>query len=422
MRRVLLISGSFWLLTLVVAFMVGRSASSPPDGGKQQSNKESSSGAKRASSKVRSGGEDARRSGITSGISGQGARIIRANSPRRAVVELAQLVDPVERAKGFLALLETLEADQFLDVVADFRALGITEQRMSEYGMLLHAWGKADAEGALNYAMENTGTPFARQAIMASWSSDDPEAALAFARANHDGEGANPLLVGVIRGIAPANLNRATDLLQDLPYSRERGDALQSLLPFVMESGAADALTWTAGIADPQLQSGAVNYIMRDFADSNPRGAAELLLTLEDKRVAARAVDNVAGSLARVDLEEAKRWSTGLDEELQSGAVEGVISHYASLDPVAASNWLGSLPTTTNLDSAIRQFAWRSQRSEPELAADWIGQIQDSGRREEMYNSVLSRWLRADPSSAEQWIETTPDLPDGVRSLPNRIR
>ena len=139
MRRVLLISGSLWLLTLVVAFMVGRSASSPPDGGKQQSNKESSSGAKRASSKLRYGGEDARRSGITSGISGQGARIIRANSPRRAVVELAQLVDPVERAKGFLALLETLEADQFLDVVADFRALGITEQRMSEYGMLLHA-------------------------------------------------------------------------------------------------------------------------------------------------------------------------------------------------------------------------------------------------------------------------------------------
>ncbi|RPF85430.1 MAG: hypothetical protein CBB78_012645 [Roseibacillus sp. TMED18] len=122
------------------------------------------------------------------------------------------------------------------------------------------------------------------------------------------------------------------------------------------------------------------------------------------------------------DLEEAKRWSTGLDEELQSGAVEGVISHYASLDPVAASNWLGSLPTTTNLDSAIRQFAWRSQRSEPELAADWIGQIQDSGRRDEMYNSVLSRWLRADPFSAEQWIETTPDLPEGVRSLPNRIR
>ena len=159
------------------------------------------------------------------------ARIIETTPARKAVTELAQIVDPVERAKAFLALIQTLETDDFLNVVADFRALGITEQRMSEYGMLLHAWAKADPEGALDYAIKNTGTPFARQAIMASWSSDDPEAAIAFARDNYEGEGANPLLVGIIRGIAPSDLSRASDLLQELPYSRERGDALQSILP-----------------------------------------------------------------------------------------------------------------------------------------------------------------------------------------------
>ncbi|MDG2489058.1 MAG: hypothetical protein P8M65_15220, partial [Roseibacillus sp.] len=61
-------------------------------------------------------------------------------------------------------------------------------------------------------------------------------------------------------------------------------------------------------------------------------------------------------------------------------------------------------------------------RSEPRLAADWIGQIQSVERRNEMYNSVLSRWLRNDPVSAEQWIQTTPDLPEYVRGLPNRVR
>jgi len=335
---------------------------------------------------------------------------------------LAQLIDPVERAKGFLALIKTLETDEFLDVVADFRALGITEQRMSEYGMLLHAWAKADPEGALGYAMKNTGTPFARQAIMTSWSTDDPEAAIAFARANHEGEGANPLLVGIIRGIAPADLSRATDLLQNLPYSRERGDALQSILPFVMENGSDIALTWTAGIADAQLKSGAITHIMSDLAGSEPARAAELLVTLDDRDAAVRAADDVAGSLARVDLEEAKNWSTGLDDDLRAEAVEGIIGHYASQDPVAASEWLGSLAGTTNLDSAIRQFAWRSQGSQPELAADWIGHIQSPERRNEMYNSVLSRWLRSDPTSAEQWIQATPDLPEGVRELPNRLR
>ena len=422
MRRNILILGSAWLLTLGISFLIGRNASNPLANEDAAQSAGRQNPFKRASSKARNRAEDRFNPSAPSEPSSQVTRIIRANTPRRAVVELAQLIDPVERAKGFLELLETLSADQFLDVVTDFRALGMTDQRMSEYGMLLHAWGGADPEGALAYAMENTGTPFARQAIITRWSTDDPEAALAFARANYDGEGANPLLVGVIRGIAPANLNRATDLLQDLPYSRERGDALQSLLPFVMEDGAASALTWSAGIADPQLKNGAINYIMRDFAGSDPRGAAELLLTLDDKGTAAQAADNVGGALARVDLEEAKNWSAGLEEELQSGAVEGVIGHYASLDPVAASDWLDSLPPTINLDAAIRQFAWRSQRSEPALAADWIGQIQDTRRRDEMYRNVLSRWFRTDPASAEQWIATTPDLPEGVRSLPDRLR
>ena len=421
MKPIILILGTVWLLTLGAAFLIGQGARNSESQENSQLEQRSSSRPS-SSSRSRHGTKDSRDSRSKFLPTSQTARIVGANSPRQAVTELAQLIDPVERAKGFLALIETLEADEFLDVVADFRALGITEQRMSEYGMLLHAWAKADPEGALGYAMKNTGTPFARQAIMTSWSTDDPEAAIAFARANHEGEGANPLLVGIIRGIAPADLSRATGLLQDLPYSRERGDALQSILPFVMENGVDIALTWTAGIADAQLKSGAITYIMRDLADSEPMRAAELLITLGDNDAAVRVADDVAGSLARVDLEEAKNWSAGLDDDLRAEAVEGIIGHYASQDPVAASEWLGSLAGTTNLDSAIRQFAWRSQGSQPELAADWIGQIQSPERRNEMYNSVLSRWLRSDPTSAEQWIQATPDLPEGVRELPNRLR
>ncbi len=421
MKPIVLILGTAWLLTLGAAFLIGQGARNPESQENAQPEQRSSSRPS-SSSRSRHRTEGLRDSRSRILPTSQTARIVRANSPRQAVTELAQLNDPVERAKGFLALIETLEADEFLDVVADFRALGITEQRMSEYGMLLHAWAKADPEGALGYAMKNTGTPFARQAIMTSWSADDPESAIAFARANYEGEGANPLLVGIIRGIAPSDLSRASDLLQDLPYSRERGDALQSILPYVMENGSDVALTWAAGIADPQLKSGAISYIMGDLAGSEPLRAAELLNTLDDREAATRAADDVAGSFARVDLEEAKTWSAGLDDDLRAEAVEGVIGHYAAQDPVAASEWLGSLAGTTNLDSAIRQFAWRSLGSEPELAAEWIGQIQSPERRNEMYNSILPRWLRSDRSSAEQWIQETPELPESVRGLPSRFR
>ncbi len=375
-----------WALSLVAAYLAGSrsgpSAQRPPGA----DDPEAAQGPSVPGKSLTRGDRSASRP-VARGTAG---RILAEQPPREAVVALARLSDPIARTEGFLALLDGLRADQFRDVVADFRALGITEQRMSEYGMLLHAWALADPLDALDYAMKNTGTPFARQTILASWAADDPEAALAFARQNHGGEGANPLLVGVIRGVAGRDLARATDLLEELPYSRERGEALRSVLPFVTRDGIDTALQWSNRIADERLRSGAVSFILSDLSDSQPGEAARLLVDLDDQAVAARVADQVAGSLARSDLELALNWAGGLQGDLRAEAAEGIISHYASRDPQAAGAWLDSLAGSTNLDPAIRSFAWATHRSEPALAAEWIGQVRDDGARAELYRNILT--------------------------------
>ena len=424
MKPTVYVIGAAWLLSLGAAFLVGkagRSDASEPDSPRLESRtspRNPSSGRGSQSGASRKAAPPT----FSSSADGQAARIIARDAPRQAVIELAHLVDPVERAKGFLALLETMEADEFRDVVADFRALGITEQRMSEYGMIMHAWGKIDPEGALDYAMRNTGTPFARQTVLASWAAENPEAAIAFAEQNHQGKGANPLLVGVIRGIAPTDLNRATELLQNLPYSDERGQALRSMLPFVLATGVDGAIGWTGGLADERLRSGALAFILSDVSNSQPERAAEILVTLPDRRAALGVADEIGGDLARNDLNQAITWSARLDAEVRSEAVEGIISYYASQDPQAASQWMDSLSSNTNLDAAIRRFAWHTQAKNPELATNWVHRMQDERRRNEMYSSVLDRWWRADQSAADNWIQSTPDLPERIRGLPERMR
>ena len=143
---------------------------------------------------------------------------------------------------------------------------------------------------------------------------------------------------------------------------------------------------------------------------------------LEDREAAERVADDIGGSLARSNLDEAIAWSEALEPDIRSEAVEGVISLYASRDARAASQWLESLSGDTNLDAAIRRFAWHTQAREPELAANWIHRMTDERRRNEMYSSVLNRWLRNDAAAAERWIENTPDLPAGVTALPGRLR
>lgn len=419
MKKLPSILGAAWLLSLGAAYLVGQ-GNRDGDTGNPQAAQSPSAGSPRAG---RSTSPGARRSGsAASERRSNSSAFAKGRDPGELVVELAQLTDPVERARGFLDLIQSLSPDEYLEVISKFRAQGLTQQRMSEYGMLLHAWGQADPETALTYALKNTGTPFARQTILASWSASDPEAAIAFARDNHKGEGANQLLVGVIRGLAPNNVQRATDLLQELPYSRERGEALRQILPLVTQEGVEDALDWSRSIADEQLRSGAITFILSDLSREAPEQAAAAVINLDDSKVAARVVDDIAGSWARQSLDDAIAWTQDLEPNLRAEAAEGLIGPYASQDPEGAAQWLTSLSGTTNLDGAIGRFAWTSMQKNPQLAADWIGQISNQDRRNELYHGVLSRWWRRDSAAAEQWMTTQQDSPEYVQGLLERYR
>ena len=127
MKPGILILGGVWPLTLGIAFLIGQGARHSESQENSQLKQHSPSRPSSFSSSRRGtkGSRDARSKFLPTS---QTERIVGTNAPRQAVTELAQLIDPVERAKGFLALIKTLETDEFLDVVADFRALGITEQ------------------------------------------------------------------------------------------------------------------------------------------------------------------------------------------------------------------------------------------------------------------------------------------------------
>lgn len=414
MNTRLIVLGSAWCLSLAAAYLIGNGNGerTTPD----LSTTTGSDAAPSKSSRVRAASADPAPSPRRASSSSPGLRIVAEREPDAAVLELANLSDPVSRVQGFLALVDSLAPDEFLDVVKSFRTTGMQgDERRTEYAILLHAWGQADPQGALAYTLENTGTNFARQTVLSSWASYDPEAAIAFAEANHEGDQANPLLVGVIKGLASENLNRATDLLQSLPRSRERGDALSSIIPYLLAEGVDTALTWSNGIADDALRSGAISTIAQNVAEEDPARAAELLLSAPDEETRVRAIDDIAQEWAGKDLDAAIAFTEGLDPALRAEAAEGVVGQIAEDDPVRASQWMESLAATdTNLDPAIRSFVWRAMGQEPELAANWIGQMSSPRDSERTYHHVLGRWMGSDPEAAKAWMSNA-ELPESIQ-------
>ncbi len=370
---------------------------------------------------VRAGGADAEAARREGGAD-RSSRVARRGEDTLAAMErIARTVDPLERTQAWLDYVNTLDPTEFESVVASFRALGLTDSRMGEYSMLLAAWAKNDPLAALDYAQAHTGNRFARNTILSVWAAGDPEGAIQWAKQHHQGDGANPWMIGVIQGLAQHDPHRASQLLAEMPFSEERGEALGAMIPHLLQQGPDAAKTWAEAITDERLRDGAIGRIAEGLARQDPAGTAAWLASMGGS-AANSSMDDVVSAWMRQDEQGAVGYFQGLPAgEIRTNALRGIANQMALGDPHAASVFLDTYAADAD-DRVYQQFVWNSFGQAPDVAAQYIGRISDEQRRDGMYGRMLDGWLRRDFDAASNWIGGA-QLPDPVRQrLDRRIR
>jgi hypothetical protein len=318
----------------------------------------------------------------------------------------------LDRNRALLAFIDQLAPGDFEATIAQFRSLGITESRFSEYAMLLTAWSQADPLAALTYATANTRSGFATTTILASWAATDPDAAIRWAEANHRGTEANPYLAGIIRSLGASDPARATALLTAMPRSQERAEALDAMLPHLLAQGSDATRAWISAISDESLRNGSMTRVAGQLAQSDPKGTADWLLA-NPGDATKRSLDDVFGTWAAANRDAAVAYFQALPTgEERSNALRGVISAVASQDAAAAAKILDRY-TGDVTDGTIQSFVWHSFGSDPALAMNYIGRLADAGNQERMYNRTLENWLSRDPAAAQAWMQRN-TLPENV--------
>ena len=342
-----------------------------------------------------------------------------ATSPAERLARLEAIVrgeNPYERNRALLAFLDRLAPGDFEGVVDHFRALGITEERLGEYGLILAAWAKVDPLAALAYAKAKTDNPFAARAILTSWATEDAAAAVRWAQNNHQGDGANPWLIGVIRGIAATDIEGAANLLKSMPRSVERGEALDALLPHLLAKGNESTRTWIASIDDDALRSGAMMRAAEAMAKTDPAGTVAWLMENPGEALD-RRLDDVFGIWAKQDEAAARSALNTLPTgEIRSDALRGVVTRLALSEPAEGAALMDQYPDEVN-DRTVRSFIWHSFGKDPAAALGEVSRIGDEDRRNEMYRRAMGAWMRRDTTAAKAWLNSNP-LPESVtRSL-----
>jgi len=404
-----------WAVTCAAAFFAGQTSDSPDSADSPATEKAPVVSSSRGSD--RGNGSSRRRSNSSSSFGidpeSRSARI------RAEAKELKQMSDPIARAQGFLDFVRDLAPGEFLDAVDAFRDGGIDNEQFGEYRLLLTAWAEIDPVGALTYASENTGTPFARQTILASWAKSTPSLAINWARDNFDNKGdesrANPWLVGVIEGLAPADPAGATVLLEELPFSRERGEALDMIFSQISALGTDATKSWVANLADERLKAGAAARLAGTLAEQDPLGALEWAASMGEDTMN-RATGEIMDRWAKQDLPAARSWIDGQPETIVAAAGPGLVNEMIDQGDInGAADWLGSFEGNPQFDDTIRSFAYNAIGEEPTVAANWIMKITDERERTRTFHRVLGGWMQRDRAGAMDYINNNP-VPESIKN------
>ena len=104
--------------------------------------------------------------------------------------------------------------------------------------------------------IEKSERRFGVSEILAGWANRDPDAALAWAKANNRSENPedNPLLVGIIKGLAETNLDSANGIFLSLPDGNARWQASSFLAQEYSKKGTQEAIRWANQLPKEDLR------------------------------------------------------------------------------------------------------------------------------------------------------------------------
>lgn len=333
--------------------------------------------------------------------------------------EINRIGDALERQSALMDLVNRLSPAEFAAVAEEYRNMEHFGNSRGESDIILRGWAKVDPLGALEYASNQPNSREQSSVILSTWAGKDASAAERWALDHHEGDGPNPFMAAVIRGIAAYDIAHASRLAESMPQSRERGEAMDSITRALFMRGPEAAMAYPSTLQDPQLRAGYVAMIAERLASKDAGKAATWLASVADVAAQSRGARRVAEALASQDVTRAADWVGKLSPEARAEAASGVIHSMSAGDIPGTARWVSTLNGIPNYDRVVEEFVWSCDYRAPEQSAAWIQGISDPAQRTRLYHRMLGEWARRDANAVKNWVANN-SVPQSVAQRFNR--
>ncbi len=198
----------------------------------------------------------------------------------------------------------------------------------------------------------------------------------------------------------------AVDMQDD---QANRGTISRVALAWVEESGLSVLDQISRSLTNTQTRDYVIRDVLGDVARTDPEGAFNHALTLENDPYNSTA-SSIASTWAYSDPHSALSAAMGIEKtSVRKAVAESVIRAWAYDEPRAVVEGVNSLPAEFQ-ELASRTALGAMAGGSPEEAADLVAAMEPSTVKTSSANSVVSTWARSDHSAALEWILNDPGV------------
>lgn len=257
--------------------------------------------------------------------SSSGRSSLGANNAPLDFTAIMEQIDPIERSKNLLYLLDRLNPDEFEEITADLLSSGYRYDRRNNYEIILYAWAKVDPLAALEFQKQVTFRDRDFRTISASWAEEDPDASLQWLENKKGVRDRDSFMRGVIQGIAGKDPQRATEVMNSMQGTRNRIEATKTITPYIARLGQDEVTQWLDTIEEKFCRDAASQQYATTLAYQNPESAAAWLREAELGKNRIPTIRDVAREWAARDAAAARAWAESLSGDEQKTAL-GIIT------------------------------------------------------------------------------------------------
>jgi hypothetical protein len=234
-----------------------------------------------------------------------------------------------------------------------------------------------------------------------------------------------------------------------LPAGENRSAAMDTVAQRWAERDPVTAYARAAQLGEPAERESALKTTLRSWANRDPQAAAGQALALADAGVLREVADDIARQMAQGDLGAAKTFAAQLsDEGARAGAQQAVAmtmlgtnvaeaaayagqmaegdsrrntfytvsASWFQKDPVAAAQWLETLPRSGSRDSAVQAYVERAAPVDGETAMEWAASIGDENKRTQAQVRGYQAWEKKSPQAAKAWLAADQTISNEVKT------